>query len=256
MQLYYKYFVIYTQEYYDFKFKFFRVDYYKRDYQYGLPPGPFTYIQDFNLITQYSINRQYRNCSINRIESPLFDAVVVDGEVTLSSPTQFFLLLDTSEYSYEGVSTVRGVQVDSWITYTDFKELDSGANVSNTTHEMFFTRPKWSTGTHSSAPSSEPTLWRSRFTGIVTYINSTTNLTETQEFSVTYDYFAFNSGEPDLDVFDTSMCVPVGQFYTVVLLVPVEGVQVDFLLLPQNVRSAVADSTGVRPLQVGNIEVR
>ena len=231
------------------------MDYYSTG-DYGLPTGPFTYIQDFNLETQYTINRHYRNCSVKPIKpSGIFDLVVVDGRPTLSSPAQLFFIADATNYSYEGVSTVRGVQVDSWISYTDFKQLYSGVNITDTTHELFFTRPEWTIGTHSSVASSEPTLWRTRSTGTAAYFNSTTNNTETLNFTSTDDVFAFNRGEPDLDVFDTSVCVPVGQFYIVTLFLPVEGVRVDFLQFPRNVRSAVSGYTGVRPLQVGNIEV-
>jgi hypothetical protein len=242
-----------VRDFYDLEFKFFRTDSYN-DGQYGLPEGPFTFIQDFNLETQYLINRQHRNCSISLITEANFDTVVVDGVPTLATPAQLFLLTDEFNYSYEGVSTVRGVEVDSWISYREFEQLAT-ANLSNFFYEIFFTRPEWTLETLTSASSSKPTLWQMKVMGTITFINESTNLTQTQNFSSTYDFFGFNNGEPDLDVFDTSVCVPPSEYYTVTLYLPVDNVQVDFLQLYRNVRRGLARFTDLEPLQIGNIQV-
>ena len=218
--------------------------------------GPHTFIQDFSLETQYVIDRRYGNCSINAIKPEgSFDITVNNGRAALVSPAQLFYF-NNSEFSYEGVSTVRGVEVDSWISYIDFRELRSGANLSDALYEVFFTRPEWEVGTHSSLPTSESSLWRSKFTGTITYVNESTNNTETRRVTSTYDLFAFNRGEPDQDVFDTSVCVNSSQYYIVGLFIPVTGVQVDFAKLPQNLRTAVKGFTKVTALQVGNIQVQ
>jgi hypothetical protein len=246
-----------VEEFYDLGFNLFRTDFYSKGL-YGLAKGPFTLIHDFNLKTQYLINRQYRNCSVTEItlDNQLFDAVDEDGQPTLASPAQLFQLTNEFNYSYEGVTTVRGVEVDSWLSYREFIEYPGEYNVSDVLYELFFTRPEWTVGSYSFADSSQPSLWRVKVSGLYSFSNSTTNLTETQNFSATYDTFAFNRGEPNLDVFDTSACVPPSQYYIVSLHLPVDvGVQVDFSQLPRNVRAELALSTGVRPLQIGNIQV-
>ena len=184
----------------------------------------------------------------------MFDADVENGMARLVSPSDFLLLSNEFNYSYEGVSVVRGVEVDSWISYRAFEELAYG-NFTDTLYEVFFTRPDWSIGTTSSAHSSEPVLWQIRISGTLTFLNSSTNETQSEEFSSTYDTFSFSSSEPDLDEFDTSVCVEDGAYFSVGLTLPVEGIQVDFSLLPRNVRTSVSDFTGVRPLQIGNIHV-
>ena len=149
----------------------------------------------------------------------------------------------------------RGVEVESWVAYTEFQQLRSGGNVTDTLQEVFFTRPDWKIGSHSSAESSDPTLWRSRFSGTFSFFNTTTDRIETHKFRVTYDFFAFDRGVHDRDIFDTSVCVLSGDYYIVTLFLPVEEIDVDFSLLPRNVRAAIAGFTKIEPLQVGNIQV-
>lgn len=243
-----------VQEYYDLDYQLFRVDYYNDEA--GLSEGPHTVIHDFNLETQYTINRRLRNCSVTAIKPErMFDAEVVDGMARLVSPSNLLLLSNDFNYTYEGVSIIRGVDVDSWISYHEFQELANG-NITDTLFEIFFTRLDWSTGTTYSSHVSEPVLWQVRVSGTYTFVNSTTNTTQSDEFTSTFDTFSFSSSEPDLDAFDTSVCVGEGDYYTVGLTLPVEGIQVDFSLLSRNVRSSVSSFTGVKPLQIGNIHVR
>ena len=233
----------------------FRVDFYGRGRE-GRPDAPYTIIHDFNLETQYVINRQLRNCSVTAIkpDNQLFDSVVMDGWARLASPRDLLLLTNEFNYSYEGVSTVRGVEVESWISYREFEPLGT-VNLTDTLYEIFFTRPEWSIGTTSSPASSEPSLWQLKISGVITYLNDTFNTTQSEEFSSTFDFFGFSSGEPDLDEFDTSVCVSASDYYIVILYIPTEGVDVDYSLLPRNVRSGLADFTDVQPLQIGNIQV-
>lgn len=181
--------------------------------------------------------------------------MVVNDRATLVSSGQLLLFADASNYTYEGVSRVRGVEVDTWIFYSDYQELRGGGNVTNLVHEVFFTRPEWTIRSHSSGRSSEPSVWRSKVSGIFTYVNDSTNDTETVDYTGTYDVFSFNRGEPDLDVFDTSVCLPFSDYYIVTLYLPVKGIAVDFSLLPQNLRGAIVGFTQVQPLQIGNIMV-
>lgn len=245
---------MYLQEFYDFDLNLFRADFYNKG-DSDLPEGPFTFIQDFNLETRYLINRERRNCSITFITpDSSFDAGVVDGMATLVPPAQLFLLTDEFNYTYEGVSTIRGVEVDSWISYREFEQT-ANVNLSNFLYNIYFTRPEWSLETLTSESSSEPTLWQLQGTGTITFVNASTNLTKTQNFSNTYDFFGFSSGEPDRDVFDTSVCVPDSDYYSVTLYLPVQGVRVDFLQLYRNIRRGLTSFTGLKPLQIGNIQV-
>ena len=243
------------QEFYDLDTQLMRYDFYYRG-QLGGSPAPLSIIHDFNLETQYIINKQYNNCSVSAItpDSPFFDITVTDGMPRLSSPSELFLLSNEFNYSYEGVSTIRGVDVDSWISYREFETLRN-SNLTDATYEVFFTRPDWSFQSASSPASSTPIPWRVRLSGVSTFMNSTTNLTESSNFSSTFDLFGFNVGEPDLDVFDTSVCINSSEYYILNILLRAVGSDVDFSLLRRNVRNGFAAYTGMEMLQIGNIQV-
>ena len=244
------------QEFYDIKNELFRIDYYDTG-ESDLPEGAYTLIHQFNLEKEFIINRQHRNCTISDIKAERgFDTVVEDGKARLASPRDLLLLTNDFNYTYGGVSTVRGVNVESWISYREFEDLGGDTNLTDAVYEIFFTRPEWKVGTASSAPSAKPIPWQLRIAGTITFVNDSTNLTQSQNISSTFDFFGFNSGEPDIDAFDTSVCVPPGDYYSVGIVLPVNGIWVDFSLLPRNIRVAVFEFTELEfPLQIGNIHV-
>ena len=246
------------QEFYDLPHNLFRIDVYYTG-QRGGTPGPISIIHDFSTSVQYVVNNQILNCSAQPLEgaSPFFfDIATGEGDsLQLVSPNNFFFLNNEFNYSYEGVSNIRGVDVDSWVSVRDFERVSPGVNLTNGIYEVFFTRPEWFY-INGGSVNSDPVPWRIKFAGTVNYLNMSDNTTGMINQTFVMDFFGFSTDEPSYDVFDVSSCSAPDDFYVLILFIPTQGESVDFGQLRRNIRASVSNYTGLRPLQIGNIQVR
>ena len=239
------------QEFYDLPHKLFRIDVYGSDGQGGIP-APLSLIHDLSTSVQYFINNQANNCSAASFEGYgpyLFDLTTDDsGTLQLVSPNNFFFLGNEFNYSYEGVSNIRGVDVDSWVSIRDFEKI-SLLNYTDIIYEVFFTRPGWIYATDRSI-NTDPVPWRIKFSGsqYQEYIG-------TSNTSFEMDLFDFSTDEPPYDAFDISSCSVPEDFYTMILIIPGQERGIDLGQLRKNIRTSVTNYTGLRPLQIGNIQV-
>ena len=249
-------FLLDLQEFYDLPNQLFRADYYNNGSVYGTR-GPYTVIHDVGTSVQYLISTQVVNCSaisLDVVAPYLFDVTTNDdGSFQLISPRNFFLLGSEFNYSYEGVSNVRGVDVDSWVSVRDFERISGNVNLTDAVYEVFFTRPDWVYTTGYSV-NTDPVPWRIRVTGTFSYLNST-NSTVRMDSSFEMDLFDFSTDEPPYDAFDVSSCSAPDDYYTVILIIPGQERGIDFGQLRRNIRTSVTNYTGLRPLQIGNIQV-
>ena len=244
------------QEFYDLSHNLFRIDVYRRGRRGG-SPGPISIIHDFSTSVQYVVNNQVLECSAQSLDnaSPYFYDIATDGDgVQLVSPNNFFFLGSEFNYSYEGVSNIRGVDVDSWVSVRDFERVSAAVNLTNGVYEVFFTRPGWIYSTDRSI-NSDPVPWRIIFTGKVNYRNISSNTFHTRNGTYELDFFDFSTDEPPYDAFDISSCSAPDDYYVLVLLIPGNETGIDFGQLRRNIRTSVSDYTGLRPLQIGNIQV-
>ena len=147
------------------------------------------------------------------------------------------------------MSTIRGVEVDSWVSVRDFEQIAGAVNLTNAIYEVFFTRPGWIYTTDRSI-NSDPVPWRIKVTGTLNFRNYTGN----QTFEM--DFFDFSTEEPPYDAFDVSACSAPDDYYTLVLVIPGREKGVEFGQLRRNIRTSMTNYTGLRPLQIGNIQVR
>ena len=247
-------FITHLQEFYDLDHSLFRFDFFY-DGQFGGAPGPASLIHDFNTEVQYFINLQYNNCSISPInESFGFDVTIGDdGLPQLRSPSDLFLQSNEFNYSYEGVSNVRGVDVDSWVSIRDFEEFRPNNFLTDGLYEVFFTRPEWTVSTLNGNSNRDPIPWRLKVSGLFNFtFNGTNNATN---FTAVYDLFGFSVEEPEFDIFDTSACFPPSEYHILTLSVPGNESGVDLSQLRRNVRLAIAAFAEIPPLQIGNIQV-
>ena len=207
---------------------------------------------------QYSINTRIHTCSIYDLSliAPYFPDASFndDGSFQLISPEGLFFLGNEFNYSYEGVSNVRGVDVDSWVSVRDFERVAGAINLTDAVYEVFFTRPGWIYSTDRSI-SSDPVPWRIKFTTGMLSILITDNVTTYNIDEFQRDFFDFSTEEPPYDVFDISSCSKPDDFYTVALIIPGQEKGLDFGQLRRNIRMSVSNYTGLRPLQIGNIQV-
>ncbi len=244
------------QEYYDYDHNLFRLDVYY-DGSRGGTEGPYTVIENFDIEVRYIINRRLSNCSIFALSSnlSLFESEVGEsGNLQLKSPRDLLFLSNDFNYSYEGVTTVRGVEVDVWISLRDSVEL-GGANLSNAVIEWYFTRPGWELETDISK-TTDPTPWRLKLSGIISYINSSTNALVTEDFNKEYDIIGFSTIEPSFDAFDTSICISPENYHILTMVVPGHEAGVtDLGQFRRSIRTAITEFAGINPLQVGSIEV-
>ena len=234
----------------------------------GDRPGPISIIRDANLGVDYVIYRQLNNCTVLPRSNGNFVRYFQTFEgssdlvASIASPEHILFYIPLFEpFSYEGVSTIRGVDVDSWIGFRDSiaGEFDtprvSGISVgSNLTFEIFFTRQGWRI-TNDRAVSSEPQFWRMVVKGNSRFTNYTDNVTTHGTISAVYDIFDFSTEEPDFDIFDVSTCLPPSEYLELSLTVPGHERGLDFSQLRRNLRSAIVNYTSIQHLQVGNIQV-
>ena len=220
--------------------------------------GPISIIHDFDTSVQYVIGTQQRNCT----EQPLSQyatyftdiAFGEDGTPQLVSPNNLFFLGSEFNYSYEGVSNIRGVDCDSWVSIRDFEQVAGAVNLSNATYEVFFTRPGWIYTTDRSI-NTDPVPWRIKLSGDVSFLNRSDNSTAKISGTFQLDFFDFSADEPSYDSFDISLCSGPEDYHTILMLIPSQGNVIDYGQLRRNIRTTVSKYTGVKPLQIGNIQV-
>ena len=211
-------------------------------------------IHDLSTSVQYSINNRATNCTVHSLEeyAPyLMDVTIGDeGSLQLVSPNNFFFLGNEFNYSYEGVSNIRGVDVDSWISLRDVEKVAGAINYTDVVYEVFFTRPGWVYTTDRSI-NTEPVPWRLKLSGVAQY----SEYIGAANLSYEMDFFDFSTDEPPYDAFDISSCSAPEDYYTMILIIPGQERGVDFGQLRRNIRTGVTNYTGLRPLQIGNIQV-
>lgn len=217
-------------------------------------------MRDYDSQVQYFIDRHTGNCSVTSLSNVtrfLFEAERSEsGELQLESPNQLFFLNNEFNFSYEGVSKVRGVDVDSWVSFGDSTSVGvTGNNITDATIEVFFTQPGYTVVTDRSE-SSDPVPWRLIVRGMISARNfSNPTQTITLNVSVESDVYDFSASEHSYDVFDVSQCFNYDQYHTLVLLFETPRVGIDFGTFRSNLRSEIMKLTNLKPLQVNNIHV-
>lgn len=243
------------QEFYDFQHQLFRFDVYSNG-EMGGDPGPISIVHDFDSQLQYVINRHVSSCNVTTLSQAYTGDVIFDGDDNprIASPGRFFFLNIGLNYSYEGVSTVRGVAVDSWVASVDSLQLNQYTNLTDGVYEVFFTRPEYTVTTDRSAGESV-IPWRVNWRGLLLYSAPDYNMSGSMNVSYEMDFFDFSSSEPPYDAFDVSFCSDPDQSNTLALRfgVPREGI--DFSTFRTNLRASIVAVTKLKPLQVNNIHV-
>lgn len=236
----------------------------------GDRPGPLSIVRDATLGVDYIVYRQLNNCTLlpqsysEDILTHYYSTFYGNSTrvVDIGSPPQIiFFIPFFAPFSYEGVSTIRGVDVDSWIGYVEtigyeftLPHLAGYSEGQNVSFELFFTRPGWRI-TSDRAVSSEPQFWRLVVDGYTEFTNYTDNVSTLSTISAVFDIFDYSTEEPDFDFFDITPCLPPSEYRVLSLAVPGHERGLDFSQLRRNLRSAFVSYSSVQPLQVGNIQV-
>lgn len=231
------------------------MDFYS-DGSFGLSAGPFQVVHDFDTQVQYFINRHTSNCSTTPLREGEADDIVRDqtGTPHIISPSQLIYRGNDHNYTYEGVTTIRGVGVDSWITVFERMNFSYGAYMTNGVFEVFFTRPEYTVGTDRS-PGGVAVPWRLNARGLLNTVNATNNVTMSKNVSYIIDFSDFSANEPPYDAFDVSVCFSGDETHTVLLIFNTSRVGIDFNTFRTNLRASIVAATKIKPLQVNNIHV-
>ena len=97
----------------------------------------------------------------------------------------------------------------------------------------------------------EPVPWRLKQSGVAQY----SEYIGAANLSYEMDFFDFSTDEPPYDAFDISSCSAPEDYYTIILIIPGQERGINFGQLRRNIRTSVTNYTGLRPLQIGNIQV-
>ena len=222
---------------------------------------PFSLVHDFNIGAQYVIDQSSQSCSIQNLteQNTFYDSTVdSEGQLHLQSLRNLFLANDQFKFSYEGVTTVRGLMVDVWISPRDFEQY-YGANITNGVYNLYFTRPGQQV-TSEFGSTTEPVIVQTRFSGFARTELPDGTILE-QNFTQTNSLFGFTPAEPPLDVFDTSTCFYPSDYVMIRFTVPSNVTLNNQTEFRSNIRSAFmnyASSIGMpfkSPLQINSIQV-
>ena len=183
-----------------------------------------------------------------------FDSVVGgDGQLHLKSPRDLFLANSMFNFTYEGMTMVRGIKADVWISPREF-EAFFNANVSNGVYIIYISRPGQRIVSEFGI-TTDPVVVQAQFKGLVSYIANSTVME--RNISSTFSIFGFTRSEPPLDVYDTTMCLLRSDYTALRFRIPIRNIS----SLRSNIRTALIDYANrinmpfLSPLQINNIQV-
>jgi len=113
---------------------------YRVDFNIGFPNSTIL-IEDFNEGFRYYINDHYGSCSIAPINATYSTAVAVDDRILhLETIKEHFLHVNESSYVYEGVSRLRDVDTESWISLRNYQVLNNRTILTDGYVQVYYTR--------------------------------------------------------------------------------------------------------------------
>ena len=223
-------------------------------------PNATIFIEDFNEGVQYYINSRYGSCSIAPITAVNSTAVAedADGTLHLEGLKEHFLRRNASEYSYEGVSQLRDVDTESWISLRSNQALSNRSIFIDGYIQVYYTQNTWSVASSFDSSSNNSVPWEFIVAGTFSYrldngtwmTNNSTNI---------YHVLEFQTVEPDFDVFDTSICFGVDQHSFLSLTLPLPAgtllTSLDHTQLKSKVRMALSQAVNIPASRIGGIHV-
>ena len=232
---------------------------YRIDISTGFP-NETVLIEDFNEGVQYFINNRYGSCSISPINPANSSAVAVypNGTLHLEGLKRHFLRQNDSAYSYEGMSRLRDVDTESWITFLNNEVFSNRTILTDGYVQVYYTRPNWSVTSSYNSYSNMTVPWEYVVVGNYTHRADNGTWVTFNDTSV-YHVLEFQTVEPDFDVFDASICFGVDQHsflsLTLPLLAGVLFTSIDHTLLKSKVRMALSQAVNIPASRIGSIHV-
>lgn len=232
---------------------------YRIDINLGFPNAT-TLIEDFNEGVQYYINSRYGSCSIAPINTVNSTVVAedADGTLHLEGLKEHFLRRDASNYSYEGVSQLRDVDTESWISLRNNQTLNKRTIFNDGYIQVYYTQNTWSVVSSFNSSSNNTVPWEIVVVGTFTYRLDNGTWVTTNGTS-TYHVLEFQTVEPDFDVFDASICFGIDQYSLLSLTFPLPAgtllTSLDHTQLKSKVRMALSQAVNIPASRIGGIHV-
>ena len=232
---------------------------YRIDFNIGFRNAT-TLIEDFNEGVQYYINSRYGSCSMAPITALNSTAVAedTDGTLHLEGLKEHFLRRDTSDYSYEGVSQLRDVDTESWISLRSNQRLNNRSIFIDGYIQVYYTQNTWSVASSFDSSSNSSVPWEYIVAGAFSYRLDNGTWITTNGTNV-YHVLEFQTVEPDFDVFDASICFGVDQYSFLSLILPLPAgtllTSLDHTQLKSKVRMALSQAVNIPASRIGGIHV-
>ncbi|XP_071098829.1 uncharacterized protein [Haliotis cracherodii] len=205
--------------------------------------NPLTEIHDFNTGVAYVIDPLIGNCSFRPIEHGTFDdATAKNPHLVRMRTSQEFFYLNSQDVTYEGVKTVRNIDMDTWVGRRNtFQGFDL-----NSTWQWYFKLGTWSA-------SQQRVGSYSMGTPLMLTI-------DVHELSVSYTYNIYNfiQARPNLLDFDISSCFMDLKRRKFDFKIPTEArdlVDRNKELFKYSVLMSLTYYTAVFPLRISNLRV-
>ena len=183
----------------------------------------------------------------------------IDGRLHLEGIKKHFLREDDDNYTYEGVSNVRDVDTESWISLIDHQMFNINQSYLNDGFiQVYYTHPNWSIYSSFNSQSNKSVPWELVIGGNFTYqlLNRTWM---NNYFTFRYHILEYQTVEPDYDVFDVSTCFGIDQYSLLRLTLPLPDgtllTSLDHTLLKSKVRLALSKAVNVPASRIGGIHV-
>ena len=177
--------------------------------------------------------------------------------VHLQAVKNHFQRQDEYNYTYEGVSQVRRVDTESWISLRDREVFGNNDTLFTDGYvQVYYTLPTWNISYGYNRTTNMSVPWRFVIAGNFTSLSQEYNTTY---FVITEEVMEFRIDEPNFDVFDVSVCFSVDQYTVLRLILPLpESVgytSLDHSLLRTSVRSALTSAVNISATRLGGIDV-
>ena len=243
-----------VQEYY-----FYSQQLYRLDTNFGFRNASIL-IEDFNEGVQYFINNRYGSCSISPVNVTYSSAVAMysNGTLHLEGLREHFIRENDSSYVYEGVSQLRDVDTESWISLIDRQVFNNRTILTDGYIQLYYTHPNWSVSSSLNSYSNMSVPWQYVVSG--TYTHRLGNGTwVTYNGTNEYHVLEFQTVEPDFDVFDVSICFGLGRHSQFWLTLPLPAgtslASIDHTLLKSRVRTALSQAVNIPASRIGSLYV-
>ncbi|XP_035669705.1 uncharacterized protein LOC118411506 [Branchiostoma floridae] len=250
--------VRYMREYFDYNAKLFRIDFHptsNRSKRWSFGPVQHKAIHDYNSGLEYLISYQPENCTIRPISNYSFDADIDANDHTKVHMKKSYEMFhfDDKDFTYSGVSRVRDIMTDVWVSREVNYHVPQGSKYSTDfTYQWYFSADNWKTTTRQTMNQSQVPV-RLHMKGSWKRDETSTP----RESDLVFNMFNYDSGEQFLWHFDISMCFKDPSMQKPVFFqmpdLYNDLIRGDKYRFYRSVQSAVAKAAGIHPLRVTNV---